>query len=244
MLRIIALLLCLLAPAASWAQEASAPAHKTSVPQLLLKEYEASHPEKMILAFNKVAGQQPDFLEWAKHSPFLEGAKNSDKDAIISRETNRLQQAYASLDITQPLIVRAKINLDEYSTMQEMLTLNEFTPKTFFSYNIYGQKVAVIPQDIAKFHTIKLGSAEMEEILSKAGSNQVIAELLLKPAVADAKAPFVVEGTPYWLLLAQICEIRFWAKKEDKGELVWFYRADWYKPEADKALMDLKSGGF
>lgn len=243
-LMFLTLLLTLLfmAPHAN-AQDAAPEAKpKTAAPTLLLKQYQASHPEKFLLAFNKIAGLQPDFLEWAKKSPFLNDAKESDKDVIVNRESNRLSQAFSGFTPDEPMVVHVDIRFDDYSTLQEVLNLSEFTPKTFFSFSIYDEHVAVVPKDIAKFGTINMPKADMDEILSKAKGSDAKAEILLKPVIADAKETFNIGGTPYWLLLAEIGEIRFWSN-EPEPQLLWMYRADWYKPKEDKALMDLKGAG-
>ena len=234
---------CLLFPVIAMAADNAepGPAKKTSAPTLLLKRYEPSHPEKFLLAFNKLANTQPDFLQWAQQSPFLEKAKDADRDVIINRESNRLSQALASFNVDEPLVVHAKIHLDDYSTLQEVLHLSEFTPKTYFSYSLYGQDVAVVPKDIASFGDIKISKTDMDEMLSKSEGGDVMAELLLKPVVADAREPFVIGNHAYWLLLTEIGEIRFWTATGEP-KLLWMHRADWFKPKEDKVLMDLKSG--
>ncbi|NBX66746.1 MAG: hypothetical protein EBQ96_07110 [Proteobacteria bacterium] len=233
----------LLAAPLAMAEDTAAPEKpKSATPTLLLKQYQASHPEKFLLAFNKIAKLQPDFLEWAKKSPFLKDAKESDKDVIINRESNRLSQAFSAMTPDEALVVHVNIRFDDYSTLQEVLNLSEFTPKTFFSFSIYDQNVAVVPKDIAKFGTINMPKADMDEMLSKAQGSDVKAEILLKPVVADARETFKIGSTPYWLLLSEIGEIRFWSDKPEP-QLLWMYRADWYKPKEDKALMDLKGAG-
>lgn len=237
-------LICLFFPVESSAESAKTEPSST-VPQIILKRNEPTHPENILIAFYKMAGIQPDFLEWARRTPFLKNAKKSDEDAIISREANRLQQLYGVHDTSQTLVTRSVIGLDNYSTLNETLTLDEFTPKTFFSYGIYGQQVAIVPKGIAEFNTLKFSNKDMEEILAKAGSNAIEAELVLKPVAADSAAPFKVDGTDYWLLLADIAEIRFWSNTVGKEpKLLWFHRADWYKPPVDKTLLDLKGGGL
>jgi len=213
-------------------------------PTLLLKQYAPSHPEHMAIAFYKVAGLAPDYMAWAKESPFLRSAKNMDRDAIVSREDNRLRRAFAEFDMDAPLVVHTNINLDDYSTLQEMLEISEFTPKTFFSYSIYGENIAIIPKGITNFSKLQITADKMNEMLAKSGGNKVKAELLLKPAVADAKEPFVYNHINYWLLLSEIAEIRFWSPKEERPELLWSWRADWYQPKEDNRLLDLKSGGI
>lgn len=214
-----------------------------SPPLLMLKQQTPAHPERVVLVFHKVAGLEPDFLSWARTSPFLQDTKDIDRDTIVSREDNRLRRAYSELDLSDPLVIHTKIHLDDYSTIQEILHLSEFTPKTFFSFSLYGENVAIVPKGIAQFGTLSIGKSEMDQMLEKAGSGQVTAELFLKPVVADPKTPFMHNHTAYWLLLAEIGEIRFWSNK-GQPDLLWMYRADWYKPKENSVLMDLKNQGL
>jgi len=250
MLRLFAFILCLLVSSAALAQDArigvqteaeEKAANQSQTPTLMLKKNQPTHPERILMAFYKVAGEQPDFLKWAEKSPFLKDAKAMDNNTIISRENNRMAQAFAELDVTDPLVVEIKIRLDNYSTLQEVLKLSEFTPKTFFSYSLYDESVAIVPKGITDFGTIKITKAKMDEILEKSRGAEVTAELLLKPLNADAKTPFIQGKQSYWLLLADIGEMRFWSAGSDP-KLLWMYRADWFKPKEDKTLMNLKSG--
>jgi len=250
MLRLFVFIICILASSASWAQDGrigvqteaeEKAANQSQTPTLMLRKNQPTHPERILMAFYKVAGLQPDFLKWAEKSPFLKDAKAIDTNTITSRENNRMSQAFTELDATEPLVVEIKIRLDNYSTLQEVLKLSEFTPKTFFSYSLYDESVAIVPKDIANFGTIKISKVEMDEILEKSRGAEVTAELLLKPVVGDAKTPFVQGKQSYWLLLAEIGEIRFWSSGAEP-KLLWMHRADWFKPKEDKTLMNLKSG--
>jgi hypothetical protein len=209
-------------------------------PLLMLKQYPPTHPERIVMAFHKIAGLTPDFNVWAKKSPFLRTANPADRDSIVNRETNRLQQAWNDFNLDDLLIVHTMIHLDNYSTIQETLILSEFTPKTFFSFSMYDENVAIVPQGMANYGKIPFTKTQMDEMLKKAAGGQITAELLLKPAVADPKTPFVQNGTSYWLLLAEIAEIRFWSNRVDGPQLLWMHRADWYKPKENQGLMDLK----
>lgn len=243
MLRRLSLAFALiLAVSPAWAQDAT-PKPSAPIQQLLmLQQYQPSHPEKILMAFHKISGIEADTLKWAKASPYLDKATEGDRDGIISREDNRLRRAYSEFDVNDPIIVHTRVNLDNYSTIQEVLRLKEFTAKTFFAYSLYGENVAIVPKDIANFNTIQINKAQMDEMLKKAGKGQIKAELLLKPVVADPKTPFVQNGASYLLLLAEIGEIRFWSDNGAEPKLLWTYRADWFKPKQDRALMDLKSG--
>lgn len=211
-----------------------------ALPLLMLQQQEPTHPERILMAFHKLAGIIPNFDEWASKSPFLKNARGQE-DAITARENNRLRRLWGEYDAQTPIVVHINILLDEYSTIDDLLTVSEFTPQTFFSYKMYGENVAIVPRDIASLSKLGIPKSQMEEMLKKARSGQVTAELILKPAVADGKAPFVQNGASYWLLLAEIGEMRFWsAPGSSNPQLLWMYRADWYKPKEDSALMKLK----
>ncbi|MCB1538698.1 MAG: hypothetical protein H6865_03045 [Rhodospirillales bacterium] len=238
---ILAFALVLCPALVAWAD--SAPADKSPAPPLLmLAQMQPTHPEHILMIFDKIAGIEPDFAALAGKSPFLNKAKEVDRDSIINRENNRLRQTWADLDSSQPIVVHTSVNLANYSTINEQLTLPEFNPKTFFSFAIYGENIAIVPKDIARFSKIPLTRQQMDEILKKTTSTAATAELILKPAVADAKTPFVHDGKSYWLMLAEIGEIRLWAGKEGDAQLLWMHRADWYKPKEDTSLLNLKSG--
>jgi hypothetical protein len=213
-----------------------------TTPMLMLSRGTPTHPEKVILTWHKMVRQTPDFLLWAKKSPYLRKANAIDHDMIVNRESNRLQQDWNELDTSQLLNIQTVIHLNNYSTLQEQLIVGEFTSKTFFSFMMYDENIAVVPHDIARFNKIKITNAQMNDMLKKAGSGQIMAELLLKPLEADAKTPFVHGRMSYWLVLGQVMEIRFWSKSDGKDELLWMQRDPSYKPREDKSLLDLKSG--
>ena len=209
--------------------------------QLLLKQNLPTHPEHILLAYFKLAGIHPDFTKWAALSPFLDNAKDSEIGPIISRESNRLSLAYTQYDVGTPIDVHTSINLDDYSTLNGVLNFNEFSARTFFTYSLYGENIAIVPRDIKNFATIPMTKDKMDVMLGKARGSRITAELLLKPTVADSKAPFLHDGAEYRLLLADIAEIRFWTPDKTEPQLLWTWRADWYTPKTDQQLLDLKA---
>lgn len=213
-----------------------------SPPMLMLTRGKSTHPERIVMLWYKMAGQTPDFLAWAKNSPFLKSAHPDDHDTIINNESNRLQQEWNDFNPSEQINVQTIIHLNRYSTLQELLTLNEFTPKTFFSFMMYDINVAIVPRDIAEFGKMKKTKEEMNAMLEKAGSGKVIAEILLQPVEADKKTPFQHNGLSYWLILGKIQEMRFWSTGNPRDELLWMWRAEDYRPAEDKSLLDLKAG--
>ena len=228
--------------ASAHAQEAKATASKAA-PVLMLAQDKPTHPEKILLTFYKLAGLAPNFQDWAAKSPFLKGVSSQDDaKVIINRESNRLSQAFSATGGDSVMVVHTSVLFDEYSTLQERLHMSEFTPLTFFSFDMYGQSVAVVPKDITHFSDIKITRAQMDEMLAMAGGGKVTAEFILKPVVADAKTPFIREGRAYWLLLAEIAELRFWSEGA-QPKLLWMQRADWYKPQESSEPFGLKPAG-
>jgi len=199
-----------------------------------------THPEKIAMSWYKKAGKTPDFAQWAALSPFLDNAKDSEIGGIISRESNRLSKAYTEFDGDKPLVINTRINMDDYSTINSTLVLDEFSPKTFFAFSIYGENIAIVPRDIKNFGNIPLPKEQMDEMLSKNGQSRMTAEVLLKPTLSDASQPFIHDGKDYKLLLADIAEINFWTLDEKDPQLLWTWRADWYEPKQDQELLELK----
>jgi hypothetical protein len=81
---------------------------------------------------------------------------------------------------------------------------------------------------------------QMEDMLKKSSGTTVQAEFILQASFADSKEPFVKDNKSYWLMLADIGEIRFWSL-EETPVLLWTYRAQWFKPKEDRDLLNLKS---
>jgi len=234
------------APAAATSQPAPAEQERADNPPArgditaLMTRLQPSHPETVLIDYQKMIGLEPDYAGWAAASPYLDSAKSIDVEAIKTREENRLRRAYAEANPKDDiLVVHANLPLDQYSTIQGVLVLDAFSPTTFFRYSLYGKSVALVPKDISNFHKIEISQEKMNDILGKVENNRVEAEILLRPIAADGKAPIMQDGQEYWLLMGDICEIRFWGKRNDTTQLVWFYRAPSYTPAQDKKLLDL-----
>lgn len=202
-----------------------------------------SHPEKVMIDYQKMINVEPDYVQLASVSPFLRDTKPMDMDAIKMREENRLRRAYAEADPKDDVIVvHTELPLTQYSTISETLLLPEFSGTTFFRYNAYGKNIALVPKDIGKFSKLEISKDKMNEIIGKTQGGPVRAEIFLRPIAADGKEPLKEDTTDYWLLMGEIAEIRFWSLKTAPPQVVWFYRAPWFKPEQDKKLLDLFAG--
>lgn len=224
------------------AQQAAHGADTTATPgpMVIKNRNTPTHPEKIIMAWYKQAGLTPSFEKWAALSPFLDEAKDSEIQAIVNRELNRLSKSFTEFDASKPLIVHTRLNLDDYSTIKNELTFSEFSPATFFAYSLYGEHVAIVPRDIKNFTVLPLTKDKMDDLLGKSGGSRITAELLLKPTLADTKEPFPHDKVNYRLMLADIAEINFWTYDERNPQLLWTWRADWYQQKENNELLDLK----
>lgn len=195
-----------------------------------------THPEKVVFTHYKLAKSEPDFDHFAKISPLVEQAQEIDKSAMIIAEYNRIRNAFSLHDEKAPFVIHTTLLVDEYSSLQNLIAFDELNEKTYFHVPFYGEKIAIVPKNIADFGRIKMSKQRANAMFEALGtSKELNAEFILKPVFADRKEPFVHNEESFWLMLADIAEIRLWAGTE----LAWYYRADWYKPEDKQNLGNL-----
>jgi hypothetical protein len=207
-----------------------------------LKLNPRSNPERILLAHYKLAKEEPDIGELAKLSPRVVNAQDIDKSAMAIAEYNRMNNRFNLMDAKDPLIIHTKLDLDEYSSLQNLLVFDELNDKTFFRYPVYGENIAIVPKDIAKFSRLFISKEQADNLFKHAAINgSVMAEFILNPEFADRREPFNYEDIDYWLMLASIVEIRLWAKTGGEDILVWHYRDPNYRPEDKKGLGGLYS---
>lgn len=212
-----------------------------------VKTLEETHPERIVFTHYKLARTEPDFDAFAKTSPLVTAAQDIDKSAMIIAEYNRIRNIYSLHDEKAPIVIHTHLQVDEYSSLQDLIVFDELNGKTYFQIPFYDEKIAIVPKDIARFNRIKISKARADEMFKAlSGSTSLAAEFILKPLYADRKEPFIHNDQEYWLMLADIAEVRLWApdSQDDADEddtLVWYHRADWYKPEDKQNLGGLYS---
>jgi hypothetical protein len=201
-----------------------------------------THPETIVMVAYKLAKKEPSYEQWAPLSPNVEKADSANKETVQRNEMMRLKVGFDTLDITQPIVIQTKISLDKYSTLTGVMGLPEFNSRTYFKYSMYGQNIAIVPKDIVRFSKLQIDQNTINDFLTKtSGNRELLGEILIRPLVSDMNSPFVDEGYSYNLLMGDIAEFRLWGAGSAGPVLLWFYRADWYKPRENKDLLDLKS---
>jgi len=199
-----------------------------------------THPEKIIFTHVKKGGLELDVDNFAKASPNYLKAKDIDKSAILFSEYTRLANNFGLHDQNSPIIVHTRVELDEYSSLQDLIKFDEFDEKTFFAYSIYNYAVGVIPENVKQFSALELSKKRADALFKSAGTDgRITAEFMLIPTLADTKNSMTINGQETWLLATRIAEFRLWGRNEGTDILLWFHRAPWYSPEDKGNINDL-----
>ena len=205
-----------------------------------LKISNKTNPEVVIFAQYKLAKAIPNIDEFAKSSPRVKKAQDIDKSAVTISEYNRMSNRYNLLNPKTPITVHTQLELDEYSSLQDLIVFDELNDKTYFNYPVYGENIAIVPKKIQRFNRINISKSNAEEMFKKLNGRQFVrAEFILLPEYADRKTPFTKDAIDHWLMLAQIAELRLWTPDDKNPKLLWFYRNPSYNPKDNKALGNL-----
>lgn len=214
-------------------------------PLLAVSRRAAITPEEIGMLFHKMTDQDPDFKQWAGNSPRVIDAKIIDRNSTFIKEYNRMKKAFRGFEDDDVITIHVTIDITEYSDQQNLLVLDEFNAQTYFSYPLYGKNYGVIPQGIEQFNMLRMTPDQYRGMRELTGMGSTLtAEILLKPILADPDKPMLLNEKDYWLIMADIAEIRFWTTANHVSQmptagLGWFYRAPDYAPEESDELMDL-----
>ncbi len=203
--------------------------------------FRRSHPEKIIFSQIKLAGGEPDFDELAKASPFVHNAQEIDKSAMIFAEYNRIANNFSMHNETAPIVVKTRLAVDEYSSLQDMLVFDELDETAYFEFDYYGHSVGIVPEELSRFQHLALSKPSAERFFRiTQNRRQVVAEFILIPSYADSKDPVLIGDKTYWLMAAKVAEFRLWNNDDpETAQLLWYHRAPWYSPKDDQQIDDL-----
>lgn len=212
-----------------------------------IQRHPKSNPERVIFTQYKLAKTPAPIDQFAKLSPRVERAQDIDKSAMTISEYNRMTNRYNLMNAKEPVVVYTTLQVDEYSSLQNLIVFDELNDKTFFRYPVYNEYIAIVPKGIEKFGRIHISKPAADKMFKDlSGTKYLTAEFILTPEYADRKTPFSYEDNDYWLMLADIAEVRLWSRIDDKNDeenrLVWFYRNPNFKPKDKDGLGGLYSG--
>ena len=89
-----------------------------------VKKLHKTHPEKILFTHYKLAGVEPDFDHFAKISPLVKRAQEIDKSPMTYSEFNRIFNAFHLHDEKAPFVIQTKLNVDEYSSLQDLIVFD------------------------------------------------------------------------------------------------------------------------
>lgn len=213
---------------------------KDESPLIAVRQGKATSAIKIATLFLKRADKRPDFRKWAEESPRYQAANALDKKEVFTQEYNRLVQGFREFDEDKNITVKTKIKFGMYSEMQAIQMVDAFTSNTFLRYDAAGDYYAIVPHKIDRFNALYMTPDRRQKMISaNAGNYDFTAEVILKVTQIDEKEPLAIEGSDFWLMMADIAELRLWTTSKTDPKLVWRYQADWYEPFDSPELMEL-----
>ncbi len=213
---------------------------KDDAPLIALRIRDATAPLEIASIFYKKIGHRPDFKRWAEHSRRYREAGELDKKEVFLQEYNKIVQSFREIKEDAVVTVRSKVYFGEYSELQSIQKIDAFNKDAFFKYDAAGDYFGIIPNGLERFKLIYLEPDRRKAMIAQSGgSNAFVAEIALKINRVDAREPLDIKGYPFWLMLADIVEIRIWAPDLAEPRLLWRYQAENYEPEENVELMKL-----
>lgn len=180
------------------------------------------------MLFHKITGQIPDFTEWARNSKSYQNAPDAQKAAVLNNVSDKLKTKFNLMSFNEPIHIEQLVTLRQYRPDAEGVFIDDFNPKTFFTYGFNGEYFAVIPADLMDYEYLKIAPEKMktlgEHITPK---NQLFMRLTLVPTRGDAKSKVrLSNGHENWLLAANVMDIELWSPTDTS--LLWRSNEDFY----------------
>lgn len=207
--------------------------------------------EKVGFAFYRLAKRPPPFENWIKSSDNYLLAGPVDKQNILHTELQRLARANQEYTLDDDLIhiktrveIRATEKLDKKAKdsglIHRPISINMKEIKHgYFPVQLGTLWIALIPNDLESFALFSPAPEDYERLRDKLSLSGLPRparmELRLRPRRVDLRSPQSLDGVEAWPMLAEIASLSLWRGKE----MVWEYRAEWYRNRTQKELLDL-----
>ncbi len=173
--------------------------------------FQASSALEVASMFYKLSNATPDFTSWAKETKAYIDAHHFDKEPVLKQQEIKLREVFYNTFEDQVLNIEIDLDLQNYSTIQEKLFLEEFSADTFFSYTLFGENYAIIVPNIEEYQKHNISN---EHIIAFSGGGDPVslgvAELEIRPLSADQNKPLNIDGTDYWIMIGKINALTIW----------------------------------
>lgn len=189
---------------------------------------EATNSREVAMIFHKISNIKPDYGLWASYTQEYGTALAESKEEVLEEETLKMQLAYANLNVDYPkIVVRTSVKANVKQGRNAVLELDFEAPDPiYFPYHFAERDYAVIAENIDVLKNIPLGVLEASYIRNKLPlDKKVYLVMTAIPYKTDAKNPFVIEDTPFWLMLSKIATLEIYNRDL---ESLWSWKASWY----------------
>lgn len=171
------------------------------------------------MLFNKSTGKGVGEMEasvfpaWAETTIEYQYADATEKLTTRDRIVDRLVQGYNLISKDEPFYVNAVVRISP-SPEYNSLFIPNFKQATYFDFEFMDENYAIIPRLIEDRQWIELSPDQFEKFLSdseNAGEGYV--QLTLRATAADGENQMNLDGTNYWLIMADIVDMELWNKE-------------------------------
>ncbi len=205
-----------------------------------------SGKESILLSFYRNSGHKPDFERWSKMTSSAVDAPSYDKPVVALNEQVRLQTAYENTDPDEFLVIHSALNADQYSAAQDVIFFEEFRTGGTLRQNIYGEKLAIVIQNIDKFQAIYMDNDDasffFKTLVGESNESDMnenlIAEMVVRPKNAIFSKAARVGNNDHYLFITELAQLTLWrsqGENDSRPRPLWTWRAPWYEVEDDNA---------
>lgn len=206
-----------------------------------------SGKEAILLSFYRNSGRKPDFERWSKMTPLVINAPDYDKPVVALNEQVRLQTAYENTDPDEFLVIHTALDGNNYSAAQDVIFFEEFRTGGTLRQNIYGEKLAIVVQDIDKFQAIYMDNDNASYFFQVLNIGQggndlnenLVAEMVVRPKSAIFSKAARVGKNDHYLFITELAQLTLWRAENGMNDRntfpLWSWRAPWYEIEDDNA---------
>lgn len=205
-------------------------------------------PERVAIAFYKMAGLQPSFSSWAKDTSEYRHTPVARRARVEAKIAEKLMEEYQEFTPDRHLLnvaTTATVTLSEqadpdnpelvhYMLRWDLASEND----EFFPYEHRDTLFALMPQGVEAYREAPITREQYLYIKERMGPVKRHRILLhMRAQQAHGDEPVRIFGENTWVLTTAMAGVTLW---DAKGGLLWERSADWYVSPETQTLNDLK----
>jgi hypothetical protein len=217
-----------------------------------------SETEKVGFAFYHLINRNPPYEDWIMNRDDYLKAEPFAKLEILDHDRARLRDGFAAYFPDRDLI-KVKVNLlydvsdnpdnkagyaqDENAPVKRInIHFPVATGGTYFPFQIGKLWVGLVPDNAEAVFQQDMTLKKYTDFCASIGNcsnfrDKVISTVIvMRPASADAKTPFVDNGIPIWLMMTDVGALYI---RNDSGDNKWSYTVPWYDTQQAQQFMSL-----